>query len=157
MTHYARKLAILALLSVFLALPVAGAAFADDGGTAIGAVDAGAGAASAPTGIATSPHESVPSIDDPGAVIQALKDAKGHAGLIAVIALAVFLLAGAAIKASGHVGWLATGRRLAAITAVSGFAAAVFDQGMTGASWSTLAGPLVAAVALVLHPVAASA
>lgn len=99
------------------------------------------------------PHEALPSIDQPGAVLQAVTEAKSHGGYIAMGAIALYVLAAWTMKMAGHVGWLAQGRRLAIITGAVGILGALVDHFGGAADSQTVLAAAATALGKFLLPI----
>lgn len=143
-----RRITLSALAIVALATAAPSVVQADTpDAVAVAAVDAGA-----PPDAAPMPHEQLPTIDHPGAVVAAVVDAQDHGGLLSAILVGLFVLGTTLMRAAEHVGWLAQGRRLAAITGATAIVGAVIDKLAQGTAWGGVVQVVVTALALFLVP-----
>lgn len=153
--HHASRLKLAAFATIVAIASLTAVATADTSGATpaaaevrdAGPPDAGPGPDAQPL-----PHEQLPSVDQPGAVLQAVTEAKSHGGYIAMGMIVLYVLGSWLVRSAGNVGWLAQGRRLVLITSAVGVIGALVDHFAGSADWQTVVAAVGTGIGKFLVP-----
>jgi hypothetical protein len=137
----------LLIMSLLLLTYWAGVAFADAGvGSDTVAMDAAPAVAPPPSATIPDP------IENPVQAIKAVRDQAERVGIFAAILLAIYIIAATILSRFRSHSWLATGRRLAYLTAAVGLMAVSYDATLGVGTWSGVLAYGMTAMGLVLSP-----